>query len=480
MSEDSTDALISARLRAPGYQEWRASVQQSGGCAAPVHLDGSCQVLDRDGAVLIERVGSILAPCGNRRASVCPACSDRYAADAFHLLRAGLAGDQAKDVPTSVAEHPRAFLTLTAPSFGPVHSRRVTPRGLVIPCGCGERHHGDDPRVGGALHPDSYDYDGAVLWQAHAAALWARFTVTLRRTLAAALGVPVRAFRDHARLSYAKVAEYQRRGLVHFHAVVRLDGPDGPADPPPPGLARHDVLADAVRVAARAAQLTTTRPDGTELVLGWGAQTDLRPVTSAAAQQLEDEDGALTDAALAGYIAKYATKGTGATEGADRRIKEGDHIAHLDVTPHHRRMIATAWQLGGMARYGGLNLRRWAHMLGFRGHFLTKSRAYSVTFGALRQQRRVWRLLDDLAALDRDTDNASSGVKPRLTLAGPGDDTAPVVPDLDTITVLNHWTVIRIGHRDHAERELAVAIAERNRTQRRETRTTGPTVRRAA
>ena len=43
--------------------------------------------------------------------------------------------------------------------------------------------------------------------------------------------------------------------------------------------------------------------------------------------------------------------------------------------------------------------------------------------------------------------------------------------DVDTITVINDWAVVRIGHRDHAERELAVAIAERNRTQRRTTRT---------
>ena len=30
-----------------------------------------------------------------------------------------------KGVPESVAERPLVFLTLTAPSFGPVHSRRV-------------------------------------------------------------------------------------------------------------------------------------------------------------------------------------------------------------------------------------------------------------------------------------------------------------------------------------------------------------------
>jgi hypothetical protein len=36
---------------------------------------------------------------------------------------------------------------------------------------------------------------------------------------------------------------------------------------------------------------------------GWGAQLDLREVTAAARQQIEDDKGEITDAALAGYIA---------------------------------------------------------------------------------------------------------------------------------------------------------------------------------
>jgi hypothetical protein len=48
----------------------------------------------------------------------------------------------------------------------------------------------------------------------------------------------------------AKVAEYQRRGLVHFHAVIRFDGPDGPTTPPP-GWATTDVLDRAVHHAAK-------------------------------------------------------------------------------------------------------------------------------------------------------------------------------------------------------------------------------------
>ena len=461
---EALDARITARLRAPDYRAWRAQVEATGGCAAPIHLTGSSQVLDRDGAVLLDRTGDVLAPCGNRRASVCPACADRYGADAYHLVRAGLAGDPDKGVPDTVTEHPRVFLTLTAPSFGPVHTRTVTRRGHVLPCRCGDRHHPDDPRLGAAVDPDTYDYQAAVLWQAHAGALWARFTTTLRRTLAYALGVRARDFPDHARLSYAKVAEYQLRGLVHFHAVVRLDGPDGPADPPPEGLDHH-ALCQAIRTAAQAAQLSTVRPDGTPLALVWGAQLDLRPITPTARGQLENDQGEITDAALAGYIAKYATKSTGAVdggEGPDRPIRDGAHIPHLDVSPHHRRMIETAWRLGGLPQYEHLNLQRWAHMLGFRGHFLTKSRAYSITFGAIRQERRAWHLRQQLDQLAADTDNHG--------------DRSPAV-DLDTITVINTWHVGRIGHRNHGERELAVAIAERHRAQQR-TRTT--TTRRAA
>ena len=64
---DDGDDLLSHRLRAPGYREWRAQVHATGGCAAPIHLSGSSQILDRDGAVLLERDATVLAPCGNRR-----------------------------------------------------------------------------------------------------------------------------------------------------------------------------------------------------------------------------------------------------------------------------------------------------------------------------------------------------------------------------------------------------------------------------
>ncbi|WP_181779110.1 replication initiator [Pseudonocardia pini] len=439
------DLDLTARLRSFDYPAWRARMEATGGCAHPVRLRGSSTITTTAGEVLAQRSGEVWAPCGNRRDTVCPACSDRYAADAFHLIRAGLAG-QERGVPASVTDRPRVFLTLTAPSFGSVHSRRLTARGRVIPCSCGRHHQANDPNIGGAVDHDTYDYQAAVLWQAHAGKLWARFAIALRRALAARLGVSGRRFGTLARLSYAKVAEYQRRGLVHFHAAIRLDGPDGPADPPPVGITAAG-LHDVVREAAAATVLDVARPDGTMLTLCWGAQLDLREITPTAHDAVTDDSGEITDTRLAGYIAKYATKGTGKTDGhPDRPIRSLAHLEHMALADHHRRLIETAWHLGGLTQYAELNLRKWAHMLGFRGHFLTKSRAYSTAFRTIRGERRAWRLAEQLAELGHSADE-------------------PVI-------VVNDWHLVGIGHHTDTDRELALAHAERIRDDRRTARRT--------
>ena len=89
-------------------------------------------------------------------------------------MRAGLAGG--KGVPESVAIHPCVFATFTAPSFGPVHTRVLTPDGKVARCrprrkanhcphgrrlSCGQRHKDDDACLGKPLCPDCYDYQAA-------------------------------------------------------------------------------------------------------------------------------------------------------------------------------------------------------------------------------------------------------------------------------------------------------------------------------
>jgi hypothetical protein len=51
------------------------------------------------------------------------------------------------------------------------------------------------------------------------------------------------------------------------------------------------------------------------------------------------------------------TKGTGAHEGVDRPIRDIAHVEHLRLPKHHRRMITTAWDLGGREQYAGLSIR---------------------------------------------------------------------------------------------------------------------------
>ena len=71
--------------------------------------------------------------------------------------------------------------------------------------------------------PDCYDYAGSVLFNAGAPKLWQRFLTYLPRHLARVAGMRVKDCRELVRHRVVKVYEYQLRGVIHFHAVIRLD-----------------------------------------------------------------------------------------------------------------------------------------------------------------------------------------------------------------------------------------------------------------
>ncbi|GGT44677.1 replication initiator [Streptomyces chromofuscus] len=381
-----------------------------GGCTHPIRLDGhrtEYAVNTRTGEIgnVLHHLdssslpaGHLLVRCNNRRTTRCAACAEVYRRDTFHLITSGLRGG--KGVPERVAAHPRVFATFTAPSFGPVHNRPTGPAGAVRRCRCGTLHDQDDPALATPLDPDTYDYEAAVLWNAHAGPLWRRFSIYLRREVAKRAGLTQRDFREHARVSFAKVAEYQKRGAVHFHAVIRIDGPEG-GNTPPPAWATAELLTDAIRAAAAATRVDGPFIDGRAHAFAFGRQLDVRTIRSA------DFDGGqeLTERAVAAYIAKYATKGAETATGAlDRPLRFLAELAQLDINDHARRLIRTAWTLGARKDLEHLRLRAWAHMLGFRGHFSTKSRRYSTTLGALRDARAEWRRAQALEAAETDPD----------------------------------------------------------------------------
>lgn len=221
-----------------------------------------------------------------------------------------------------------------------------------------------------------------MLFNASVPALWDQQVQAVRAQLAAATGLSQRALRRHVRLSFGKVAEYQERGLVHVHAVLRLDGPDGPGDPAPP-WADADLLRQAVLTAAGIPAVRVPHPDGSGgmLAFSWGAQADARVVR-------RELDGELDGRMVAAYIAKYATKGTEAIGGIPVPIRSPADLDDWNVTAHVRALIIACWQLGQRTEYQDLHLARWAHQLGYRGHFSTRSRRYSVTLTSRRDERR--------------------------------------------------------------------------------------------
>jgi hypothetical protein len=210
-----------------------------------------------------------------------------------------------------------------------------------------------------------------------------------RRRLASDQGVQEKGFGEMARLSYLKVVEFQRRGLVHIHLVIRADGPDGPDTPPPEGLGA-EALAEAVKAAVRR---TTVGIAGGNGRVRWGEQLDVRVLRarSAAASEkaMSGEDPGVDDDGerIAAYIAKYSVKTSDGQGILAYPIRSVAMIDHLGLRDHPARLVRTAWELGANPGLADLRLRAHAHTFGFPGHLTTKSIRYSTTFSALRQAR---------------------------------------------------------------------------------------------
>jgi hypothetical protein len=241
-------------------------------------------------------------------------------------------------------------------------------------------------------------------------------------------------FAQRCRVSFVKVAEFQRRGVVHFHALIRLDGPGEDYQPPQLTIDAHG-LTEAICQAAEHARLTVEMPNGPHLVLRFGTQLDTQTVNSSPAGELTPEHAAR-------YIAKYATKSAEHFGLGERRITP-ETLPLLDVSDHVKQLVRVAWQLGEHPSYDGL--RRWVHMLGFRGHFASKSRRYSTTFGALRGERRAYRQRQ-----------AAEHVRELL--------------DEDTTLVISHWEFAGVGYLTTGDTTLALSAAARAREQRQAAR----------
>jgi hypothetical protein len=364
-------------------------LQGSSNCSHPIRLRG--EIVNTATGEVTER--GLKVACKDRREVICPACSYLYRADTWILVSTGLVGG--KGTPVVVGTHPRLFVTLTAPSFGVVHTIRTNGSCVTHgrakssvcvhghPTSCARRHVEDDSILGRPLCEKCFDYRGAVVWNAHASRLWNNTIQLIRRLLAEEGGIGQPNLGSVAQLHYLKVAEVQRRGLAHFHCVLRLDGP-GSIDADPPAWATTEVFERAVRSAIERGWA----PDRDGRHVRWGRVFDIQDLGQRDEEQLK----------VASYVAKYAAKTTDGSRELARRFRSRHQIIALVDDPHLQRLALTTWDLGGEATYESLRLRDHAHTFGFTGQLITKSRAFSTTFAALRQARI------DYMATERDGD----------------------------------------------------------------------------
>jgi hypothetical protein len=331
-------------------------------CEHPIRLWGYGHNLETG-----ERKGEAkFVRCKTRRRSKCLACSELYERDAYTVAASGWR-----------EQTPFAWITLTAPGrevFGCQHhtwagrdgSRRCTPRRKCPGCGtevaaCRRFHKSGDPLIGVPVC-ECFDYEEAAAFNASVPALW---TETLN-ALNAAFPQPAERHKvrsgEHRgevvmrppRLAFIKVAEWQRRGLIHIHALVR-------------GIDDADKLAEVVSAVSANGH-------------SWGENSRVEVISPT------NEEKARTKFS---YLVKYSTKTV-----ADHQVERSPLLlAHLEriraaASPDcscsdEQRADGEHWTVCRRARAR-------SEGLGFGGHVLTKSQTWGESFLSIRLARRRW------------------------------------------------------------------------------------------
>lgn len=316
-------------------------------CSQPLHF--LCTELHASTGELRRR--HLERRCGSRLRSRCSSCSEIYAGDARRIIASGCNGESL------------TWITLTAPgaeAFGRVHSASSL-QGRTRRCACGIYHRPDSRVVGTPIDPSTYNYEKAAGFNAHCSRLFAVFVQKLRRLTG-----------DSVQL--VRVIEFQRRGLVHVHALLK-----GRVD-------EHTFrLAIQGGINPRTGRIIQATESGG---YRFGRQCDIRPVQDAAR--------------INNYLRKlvsYAVKTAGEdlVQGAEHSFamaKAGAKTVscgcRLDDCQDGSRYFGSGPNKMIIAKPASHSCRR--HKMarsgwGFRGHVLSASRGWGLTFTEIRQER---------------------------------------------------------------------------------------------
>jgi len=313
--------------------------------------------------------------CGNRRESQCPSCSALYKGDAVAIIRSGLYDANGK-------QRPATWVTLTAPGaavFGATHSLRRKD-GHIRRCQCGTHHRDGDAAIGTPIDPSTYRYDLAAQFNANSSRL---ATVTFQK-LGRLLG---------RRLKVVRVVEFQSRGLVHIHALVL-------------GYVTQRSLEVAVRGGTNLRSRRTIAA-ATSGGWSWGPECKADVILPGSGHKL---------GAYMTKVIRYAVKSAGedlacgdGLNHSDRMAAAGERSATCThALPDCRRgdpfmtlrhfvapVSGPATIVHEKVRYQSRPAQRACRRhqnarrgWGFRGHVLTASRSWGMTFADARARRR--------------------------------------------------------------------------------------------
>ncbi|WP_374198453.1 replication initiator [Nocardioides sp. R-C-SC26] len=298
--------------------------------------------------------------CGSRLKAECEGCSALHVGDWRSIIRSGVF-----DAGTGY----RFFLlTLTAPSFGAVHHVPREP-GKRDLCKCGKRHSNEvDAGLRGVpVDLADYDYAGQVAWNAASGRLWDATRARLRALLPS--------------LAFASVREWQARGALHLHVLIRVEAKDAQKVPVvQAGKKRRSVPVITALVGA----VTARGDDG--ITVCWGANVDCRPVR--ADQATGRTIWYLTKAV--GYLTKDVADG-----GGGHSLAGVEHWRRMDHAARRHRCPGCQRRRHRVLACGALLHRQW----GARSHVVSVSRpsrdgsrpGWSLT-GLTRARQREARL----------------------------------------------------------------------------------------
>lgn len=283
--------------------------------------------------------GYKLIRCASKNWGYCSYCANLYQKDQSIVIGNGCMRTFIDD---EVDDYYFYAVTLSAPSFGKVHTGS-TPEHL-IKCVCGETHLGEDGLIGCPVNENLYRYSDQVLWNANVNDLL-RYTIKY-------LGDKI------SGVEYVAAREWQRRGCLHIHMIIRIKKA--------PKLTEKKIMRELKRLKLYKYE-----------DYSWGRSFYVEPIEESKMK----------------YVVKYIIKSLGKTprqQSSKYGIISNDLMSHYAKLDKHAKN--TPCSKGPKCPLDECD-RKNHQQFGWNGHLITKSAGWSlnnVTLTTLKQDRAEW------------------------------------------------------------------------------------------